>query len=56
MTKEQIEREAKYRAARAILLGLFEKNLLTRREFVKADAILREFFSPVWGGLYQKVP
>ena len=56
MTKDQFEREAKYRTARAVLLDLYEKNLLTRREFVKADAILREFFSPVWGGLYQKVP
>ena len=55
MTTEQIEREAKYRAARVILVGLYQKNLLTRREFVKADLILQDIFSPVWGGLYQNL-
>lgn len=56
MTKEQFEREAKYRAAHAILSRLYQKSLLSRREFVKADSILRDIFSPVWGGLYQNLP
>lgn len=56
MTKAQFEREAKYRTARAILVTLFERGLITKREFVRADAILRDTFSPVWGGLYQNVP
>lgn len=56
MTREQLEREVEYRAARAVLLDLYQENLLTHREFVKADTILREFFSPAWGGLYQKDP
>ena len=52
---EQLERELNYDAALSIARRMFAAELISRAEFVRIDAILREKFSPVWGGLYHSV-
>ena len=44
-------------AARAVSPSIVQVSagLISRAEFVRIDAILREKFSPVWGGLYHSV-
>ena len=41
-----------YRAAISVARRLLENKLITQKEFVRIDAVLRRKFSPVWGGLY----
>ena len=55
LTHEQFERELNYDAALSIARRMFAAGLISRAEFVRIDAILREKFSPVWGGLYHSV-
>ena len=52
LTHDQFQRELSYRAAISVARRLLENKLLTRKEFVRIDAVLRRKFSPVWGGLY----
>ena len=52
LTHDQFQRELSYRAAISVARQLLENKLITRREFVRIDAVLRRKFSPVWGGLY----
>lgn len=55
LTHEQFERELNYDAALSIARRMLAAGLISRVEFVRIDAILREKFSPVWGGLYHSV-
>lgn len=55
LTHEQFERELNYDAALSIACRMLAAGLISRAEFVRIDAILREKFSPVWGGLYHSV-
>ena len=55
LTHEQFERELNYDAALSIARRMLAAGLISRAEFVRIDAILREKFSPVWGGLYHSV-
>lgn len=55
LTHEQFERELNYDAALSIARRMLSAGLISRAEFVRIDAILREKFSPVWGGLYHSV-
>ena len=55
LTHEQFERELNYDAALSIARRMLAAGLISRAEFVRIDAILREKFSPVWGGLYHFV-
>ena len=55
LTHEQFERELNYDAALSIARRMLVAGLISRAEFVRIDAILREKFSPVWGGLYHFV-
>ena len=55
LTHEQFERELNYDAALSIARRMLAAELISRAEFVRIDAILREKFSPVWGGLYHSV-
>ena len=52
LTHDQFQRELSYRAAISVARRLLENKLITRKEFVIIDAVLRRKFSPVWGGLY----
>ena len=52
LTRDQFQRELSYRAAISVARRLLENKLITRKEFVRIDAVLRRKFSPVWGGLY----
>ena len=52
LTHDQFQRELSYRAAISVARRLLENKLITRKEFVRIDAVLRRKFSPVWGGLY----
>ena len=52
LTRDQFQRELSYRAALSVVRRLLENKLITRKEFVRIDAVLRRKFSPVWGGLY----
>lgn len=52
LTHDQFQRELSYRAAISVARRLLENKLITRKEFVRIDAVLRQKFSPVWGGLY----
>ena len=52
LTHDQFQRELSYRAAISVARRLLENKLITRKEFVRIDAVLRRQFSPVWGGLY----
>ena len=52
LTHDQFQRELSYRAAISVARRLLENKLITRKEFVRIDAVLRLKFSPVWGGLY----
>ena len=52
LTRDQFQRELSYRAALSVARRLLENKLITRKEFVRIDAVLRRKFSPVWGGLY----
>lgn len=52
LTRDQFQRELSYRAAISVARRLLNKEIITRREFVRIDAFLRQKFSPVWGGLY----
>ena len=52
LTHDQFQRELSYRAALSVARRLLENKLVTRKEFVRIDAVLRRKFSPVWGGLY----
>ena len=52
LTHDQFQRELSYRAALSVARRLLENKLITRKEFVRIDAVLRRKFSPVWGGLY----
>ena len=38
-----------------ITRAMLAAGLISRADFVRIDAILREKFSPVWGGLYHSV-
>ena len=55
LTYEQFERELNYDAALSVARRMLAEGLISRAEFVRIDAILREKFSPVWGGLYHSV-
>ena len=55
LTHEQFERELNYDAALSVARRMFAAGLISRAEFVQIDTILREKFSPVWGGLYHSV-
>ena len=55
LTREQFERELNYDAALSVARRMLAAGLISRAEFVRIDAILREKFSPVWGGLYHSV-
>ena len=52
LTHDQFQRELSYRAVLSVARRLLENKLITRKEFVRIDAVLRRKFSPVWGGLY----
>ena len=52
LTHNQFQRELSYRTVLSIVRQLLENKLITRKEFVRIDAVLRRKFSPVWGGLY----
>lgn len=52
LTHDQFQRELSYRTAISAARRLLENKLITRKEFVRIDAVLRRKFSPVWGGLY----
>ena len=52
LTRDQFQRELSYRAAISVARRLLENKLITQKEFVRIDAVLRRKFSPVWGGLY----
>ena len=52
LTRDQFQRELSYRAAISAARRLLENKLITQKEFVRIDAVLRRKFSPVWGGLY----
>ena len=52
LTHDQFQRELSYRAAISVARRLLENKLITRKEFVRIDAVLCRKFSPVWGGLY----
>ena len=52
LTHDQFQRELSYRAAISVARRLLENKLITRKEFLRIDAVLRRKFSPVWGGLY----
>ena len=52
LTHDQFQRELSYRAAISVARRLLENKLITQKEFVRIDAVLRRKFSPVWGGLY----
>ena len=52
LTLDQFQRELSYRAAISVARRLQTEEIITRREFVRIDAVLRRKFSPVWGGLY----
>ena len=52
LTHDQFQRELSYRAAISVARRLLENKLITRKEFVRIDAVLRRKFSPGWGGLY----
>lgn len=52
LTLDQFQRELSYRAAISVARRLQTEEIITRREFVRIDAFLRQKFSPVWGGLY----
>ena len=52
LTHDQFQRELSYRAAISVARRLLENKLITRKEFMRIDAVLRRKFSPVWGGLY----
>ena len=51
LTKEQFDREAGYRAAKAIMRNLHAQGLLTDKEYGQIEPILWQKFSPVWAGL-----
>ena len=55
LTRGQFERELNYDAALSVARRMLVAGLISRAEFVRIDAILREKFSPVWGGLYHSV-
>ena len=55
LTHDQFERELNYDAALSIGQRMLAAGLISRAEFVLIDAILREKFSPIWGGLYHSV-
>ena len=55
LTHEQFDRELNYDAALSIARRILATGLISRAEFVRIDVILREKFSPVWGGLYHSV-
>ena len=52
LTHDQFQRELSYRAAISVARRLLENKLITQKEFVRIDAVLRRKFSPAWGGLY----
>ena len=52
LTHDQFQRELSYRTALSAAKRLLNKEIITRREFVRIDTFLRRKFSPVWGGLY----
>lgn len=52
LTHDQFQREVSYRTVLSITRQLLENKLITRKEFVRIDAVLHRKFSPVWGGLY----
>lgn len=52
LTHDQFQRELSYRTAISVARRLLENKLITQKEFVRIDAVLRRKFSPVWGGLY----
>lgn len=52
LTHNQFQRELSYRTVLSIARQLLENKLITRKEFVRIDAVLRRKFSPVWVGLY----
>ena len=52
LTHDQFQRELSYRAVLSVARRLLENKLITRKEFVRINAVMRRKFSPVWGGLY----
>lgn len=51
LTKEQFDRECGYRVALSIMNSLREKDLITAKEYGHIASILKQKFSPIWGGL-----
>ena len=52
LTHDQFQRELSYRAVLSVARRSLENKLITRKEFVRINAVMRRKFSPVWGGLY----
>ena len=55
LTHEQFERELNYDAALSIGQRMLAAELISRAEFVRIGAILREEFSPLCGGMHHSV-
>jgi len=51
LTKEQFDRECGYRLALSMVNSLREKEMITAKEYGHIASILKQKFSPVWGGL-----
>ena len=55
MKPEQFEAEKNYQAARQIIEGFRQQNLLTEEEFVQIDTILLQKFRPPLGTLCSEI-
>ena len=51
MTKDQLDREMNYRAARASARSMLLESIITQDELLAIDTILIDEFRPVIGGL-----
>ena len=51
LTKELFDRECGYRLALSMVNSLREKEMITAKEYGHIASILKQKFSPVWGGL-----
>ena len=54
LTHDQFQRELSYRAAISVARRLLENKLITQKEFVRIDAVLRRKFSPVLGRIVSR--
>ena len=51
LTKEQFDREVRYRTALSIMRNLQAQGLLTDKEYGHIEPVLAKKFSPVWADL-----